>query len=50
MAYDDFPLEVIAQKEQLIHRYRDRRCWFTFYHDVYMNAGRMDASGRVAPS
>ena len=48
MAYDDFPLEVIAQKEHLIERYRDRGCWFTFYHDDFMKAGRLDSDGRIS--
>ena len=48
MAYDNFPLEVISQKEHLIERYRDRDCWFTFYHDDFIKAGRMDAKGQIA--
>lgn len=41
-AYDNFPLEVIAQKETLLERYQGRGCWFTFYHDIYMKACRLD--------
>lgn len=48
MAYDNFPLEVISQKEHLIEQYRDRGCWFTFYHDDFIKAGRMDAQGQIA--
>jgi len=48
MAYDNFPLEVISQKEHLIERYRDHNCWFTFYHDVFIKAGRMDATGQIS--
>ena len=47
MAYDNFPLEVISQKEQWIERYRDRGCWFTFYHDDFIKAGRMDSRGQI---
>ena len=47
MAYDNFPLEVISQKESLIARYRERGCWFTFYHDDFMNYGRMDDRGLI---
>jgi glyoxylase-like metal-dependent hydrolase (beta-lactamase superfamily II) len=50
MAYDDFPLDVIAQKERLIQQYQGRNCWFTFYHDAYMKAGRLDASGNIIPA
>jgi glyoxylase-like metal-dependent hydrolase (beta-lactamase superfamily II) len=47
MAYDNFPLEVISRKEQLIGQYRQRNCWFTFYHDDFMKAGRMDDQGQI---
>jgi len=46
-AHDDFPLDVIAQKEALIEKYRARGCWFTFYHDVFLKAGRMDQNGNI---
>lgn len=48
MSYDNFPLEVIAQKEYWIERYRDRDCWYTFYHDDFMKAGRMNGQGQIA--
>ncbi len=47
MAYDNFPLEIIAQKERLLPRYREQNCWFTFYHDTHMKACRLDDRGRV---
>jgi glyoxylase-like metal-dependent hydrolase (beta-lactamase superfamily II) len=47
MAYDNFPLELIEQKESLIPHYRDQNCWFTFYHDPFMKACRLDDDGRV---
>lgn len=47
MAFDDFPLDVIAQKERLLPQYQERNCWFTFYHDAYMKAGRLDMSGNI---
>lgn len=50
MAYDDFPLEVIAQKERLLPAYQARNCWFTFYHDAFMNAARLDMSGNIIES
>jgi glyoxylase-like metal-dependent hydrolase (beta-lactamase superfamily II) len=46
-AHDDFPLDVTAQKEALIEKYRGRGCWFTFYHDVILKAGRMDQNGTI---
>lgn len=47
MAYDNFPLEIIAQKTRLIPSYRQRRCWFTFYHDIFMKACRFDEQGNA---
>ncbi len=50
MAYDNFPLEIIAQKQELLPRYSRRDCWFTFYHDIHMPACRLDEEGRVTSS
>lgn len=47
MAYDNFPLEIIEQKESRIPHYTDREYWFTFYHDPFMRACRLDAEGNV---
>ncbi len=47
MAYDNFPMEVIALKQELMPAYQQENCWFTFYHDVNMNACRLDAKGKV---
>jgi len=47
MAYDNFPLDIIEQKELLLPRYQQQHCWFTFYHDAFMKACRLDSSGRV---
>lgn len=46
MAYDNFPLELIEQKENLIPHYRGKGFWFTFYHDPKMKACRLDSDGR----
>lgn len=48
MSYDNFPLELIEQKENLLPHYREQGCWFTFYHDPFMKACRLDKDGRVA--
>jgi len=47
MAYDNFPMEVIDIKQKLIPFYRQQKCWFTFYHDRYMTACRLDEKGKV---
>jgi len=47
MAYDNFPMEVIEVKQRLLSKYRQDKCWFTFYHDLYMKACRFDDRGKV---
>ena len=45
MAYDNFPLEVIACKERYFKEYRQRDAWFTFYHDPLVKACKLGAKG-----
>jgi glyoxylase-like metal-dependent hydrolase (beta-lactamase superfamily II) len=47
MGYDNFPLELIEQKEHLLPAFCKQNCWFTFYHDIYMKACRLDERGKV---
>lgn len=47
MAYDNFPLEIIEQKEILLPHYQKMDCWFTFYHDPVMYACRLDEEGEI---
>jgi glyoxylase-like metal-dependent hydrolase (beta-lactamase superfamily II) len=47
MAYDNFPLEVIACKERYLTEYRKRDAWFTFYHDPLVKACKLDDKGRL---
>jgi glyoxylase-like metal-dependent hydrolase (beta-lactamase superfamily II) len=47
MAYDNFPLEIIEQKETLLPVFSSRNCWFTFYHDIYMKACQIDSKGEL---
>ncbi len=47
MAYDNFPLDLIEQKENLIPHYRAQESWFTFYHDPFMKACRFGENGEV---
>jgi glyoxylase-like metal-dependent hydrolase (beta-lactamase superfamily II) len=47
MAYDNFPLELIEQKENLLPHYINKGCWFTFYHDPFMKACQLDENGNV---
>lgn len=46
MAYDNFPLEVIACKERYLTEYRKRDAWFTFYHDPLVKACKLGDKGR----
>ncbi len=47
MAYDNYPLDVIDQKEKLLAQYCTSNCWFTFYHDIFMKACKFDSRGKV---
>ncbi len=47
MAYDNFPLEAIEQKEALEQMALRQNSWFTFYHDIYYHACRFSAQGEV---
>ncbi len=47
MSYDNFPLDAIQQKEELITGGISNNAWFTFYHDPFMRACRFDKEGNV---
>ena len=47
MAYDNFPLEVVELKEKLIARGVAEKAWFTFYHDPFMHACKIDDKGDI---
>ena len=46
MSYDNFPLEVIEQKQAIFEEFRDS-AWFTFYHDYDVRACRLDGENGV---
>jgi hypothetical protein len=48
MAYDNFPLEVIACKERYFREYRQCNAWFTLYHDPLIRAYRLGDQGGIA--
>jgi glyoxylase-like metal-dependent hydrolase (beta-lactamase superfamily II) len=50
MAYDNFPLDAIAQKEAIEKRGVEEGAWFTFYHDPFMQACRFGEDGTVKES
>ena len=49
IAYDDYPMEVIAVKERLLPDYARHHSWILFYHDTEICAGRaqIDADGQT---
>ena len=47
MAYDNFPLDVIARKEEYLKKYREKDSWFTFYHDPFVRACKLAADGTL---
>ena len=47
MAYDNFPLASIEQKECLEKTYTSRKAWFIFYHDPFVLACKFDERGTV---
>ena len=47
MAYDNYPLDAISQKEKWETEGIQGNAWFTFYHDPFMRACRFDEKGEV---
>ncbi|MBC8413664.1 MAG: MBL fold metallo-hydrolase [Nitrospira sp.] len=50
MAYDNFPLEAIEQKELFEGRARKEDAWLLFYHDPFYAACKFDQKGSVLQS
>ena len=48
MAYDNFPMDVIRLKQEMLPRYIKQKCWFTFYHDIYLKACQLNNDLSVA--
>ena len=47
MAYDNFPMDVIRLKQELIPYYQQQQCWFTMYHDIFLKACRLDENNKI---
>lgn len=47
MAYDDYPMTSIFQKEKWMEYGYERNAWYTFYHDAYYRAIKFDRKGNV---
>ncbi|BDG46118.1 MBL fold metallo-hydrolase [Parageobacillus sp. KH3-4] len=47
MAYDDYPLTSIFEKQKWIPYAIEKQAWFTFYHDAYYRALKWDENGNI---
>ena len=47
LAYDDYPMDSIYAKEKWLPGAIAERAWFTFYHDAYYRAIKMDEKGKI---
>jgi glyoxylase-like metal-dependent hydrolase (beta-lactamase superfamily II) len=47
MAYDDYPMTSIKQKQEWIAYGVENNAWFTFYHDAYYRAVKWDKEGKM---
>ncbi|MBO9131237.1 MBL fold metallo-hydrolase [Bacillus sp. 165] len=47
MAYDDYPMTSIYQKQEWISYGIEQNAWFSFYHDAYYRAVKWDKEGKV---
>ncbi|SFD61850.1 Glyoxylase, beta-lactamase superfamily II [Lentibacillus persicus] len=47
MAYDDYPVTSVHEKEKWMAVGYQKQAWYTFYHDAYYRAIKFDESGNV---
>ncbi|MGG0240846.1 YtnP family quorum-quenching lactonase [Bacillus rhizoplanae] len=47
MAYDDYPMTSIENKQKWMKYGAEQKAWFTFYHDAYYRAVKWDEEGRM---
>jgi len=47
MAYDDYPMDSIFQKQKWLQYGSEKNAWFSFYHDAFYRALKWDAEGRM---
>jgi glyoxylase-like metal-dependent hydrolase (beta-lactamase superfamily II) len=50
MAYDDYPMTSISQKQKWISYAIEKRAWFSFYHDAHYRALKWDENGEMITS
>ncbi|GGD17416.1 YtnP family quorum-quenching lactonase [Pontibacillus salipaludis] len=47
LAYDDYPVTSVHQKEDWMKYGCERKAWYTFYHDAYYRALQFNPSGEI---
>ncbi|MCA1032393.1 MBL fold metallo-hydrolase [Bacillus timonensis] len=47
MAYDDYPMTSIEQKQKWMSTGLERKAWFSFYHDAYFRAIKWNEAGEM---
>lgn len=47
LAFDDYPMTSIEQKQHWMDIGLKRKAWYTFYHDAYYRAIKWDENGKV---
>lgn len=47
LAYDDYPVTSVHQKEDWMKYGYKRKAWYTFYHDAYYRALQFNPSGEI---
>jgi glyoxylase-like metal-dependent hydrolase (beta-lactamase superfamily II) len=50
MAYDDYPMTSISQKQKWISYAIEKCAWFSFYHDAHYRALKWDENGEMITS
>lgn len=50
MAYDDYPMQSIKEKQQWIEKGIQEKAWFTFYHDASYRGVKWNESGEIIES
>ncbi|GAA0600489.1 MBL fold metallo-hydrolase [Virgibacillus siamensis] len=46
LAYDDYPVTSVHQKEKWMDFGYSKQAWYTFYHDAYLRAVKFDTEGK----
>lgn len=47
LAYDDYPITSVHEKEKWLNYAYEREAWMTFYHDAYVRAMKVNKAGEV---